>query len=134
MSIGLPEVLNSINLDKQNLLRGNPEAARAYPAFVVARSLSYHQPLIPLLDQLNELRRLDNLSHYEFLLYTVPKAKRFAKWSKPEPVEDLEFIARMYECSTDKARQYLSLLNEDQITQIRESFDEGGSGKKLRAK
>ena len=134
----LGDYLNEINLTKKNICRGDPEATKGYPAFVVNRSLSYHQALIPLCDQLNQLRRLDNLQHFEFLLYTVPKGKRFAKWEKPQEIEDIELIARDCECSKERAREYYQLFpaskREELMVGLREKYAEGGAEKKTKVK
>lgn len=123
----LTDFLKSINTEKNNLLRGADSATvKSYPSFVVARSLSYHQALIPLLDTLNECSKATPLQHYEFLLYTIPVAKRFAKWSKPSLSEDREFVARTYGVSENIAEEYIKILSEEQIEKIRRSFDEGG--------
>jgi len=134
LALNLAMVLDSINLSKENLLRGNPDHIKKYPGFVTARCLSYHQALLPLVDELNSMRRVDNLAHYEFLLYTVPKGKRFAKWSKPEVIDEIETIALHYGVSTEVARDYHSLLSAEQVAQIIAFHDRGGEGKKQKVK
>lgn len=130
----LKDFLNSINLDKKNLLRGNPVAVKAYPAFVVSRCLSYHQALIPLLDMLNECRNIDALAHYEFLLNSIPISKRYAKWTKPTLDEDITVVSTVYNCSRQKAEEYLAFISEDQLKQMKDFFQEGGLIKKRKEK
>lgn len=125
MKYELNDYLNSITMTKQNLCRGDDEAAKAYPAFVANRCMSYHQSLISLSNALNE-HYVPNLNHYEFLLYTIPKGKRFAKWAKPPKEDKVPLIAKHYQISQARAREIIQLLNDDQIASIESLYEEGG--------
>ena len=122
--------MKSINIDKKNILRGNADNTKEYPAFVVNRCMSYHQPLVNITNTLNSCNVLDNLQHYEFLLHVIPKGKRFAKWTKPKNEEFSPFIAKHYNVSQTRALEILSLLSEEHIKKIMTEFDKGGIVKK----
>ena len=129
----LGQYLNSINNTKRNEIRHSdaPDVAeKGYPFFPVARSLSYFPDTILFVNELNTRMlsecHVTNLLHYEFLLYALPKGKRFAKWSKPPKEKYVESVAQMYKCSKREARLYLPLLTEDQLKQIEKRLDTGG--------
>lgn len=129
MKYELTEYINSITMTKKNLCRGDEEAAKAYPAFVVNRCMSYHQSLISISSVLNT-HYVSNLEHYEFLLHIIPKGKRFAKWAKPKNDDSVKFVAKYYNVSMFRAREMLELLTDEQVASIKSSFDEGGMQKK----
>jgi len=63
---------------------------------------------------------------FDFLINIVRKKKRFSKWFKAQPDEEVEAVMDYYGYSQDKARQVVSLLTKDQITQIIERQRKGG--------
>lgn len=125
MTLKLGNYLDAINMSKENLLV-DAETTKGYPAFVVSRSLSYHRSCIPLLDLLNKANVLDNNMHNDFLLYTIPKGKKYAKWAKPEKFELVDHVARYFECSKHKAIEYMAFLSDEDLKKITAKFDEGG--------
>jgi hypothetical protein len=130
----LIQALNSINQTKVNLIRTSDaplSAEKLYPKFPVLRSLSYHPDCIMLANELN-LRGLaqhnvSNKMHYEFLLHVVSRGKRFAKWSKPEQLSDVDVVAQVFKYSNRKAAEVLPLLTQDQLQELRSLLDVGGS-------
>lgn len=129
MKYELSEYINSITMTKENLCRGDDEATKGYPSFVVNRCMSYHQSLIHISNELNG-HYVPNLDHYEFLLHIIPKGKRFAKWAKSVNDENTPLIAKYYEVSQKRAREIMELLTESQIEEIKSYFSEGGVEKK----
>jgi hypothetical protein len=99
---------------------------KAYNPFMVNRSLSYHYDTVLLANEMNRRAFLDKKLQFDFLLNTVRKKKRFAKWAKPISYENLSLVKEYYGYSDDKARQVLSLLNDAQIEQLKERTFKGG--------
>jgi hypothetical protein len=99
---------------------------KQYNAFMVNRSLSYHYDTVLLANEMNRRAFLDKKLQFDFLLNTVRKKKRFAKWAKPMSYENLSLVKEYYGYSDDKARQVLSLLNDAQIEQLKERTFKGG--------
>ena len=125
--MNLSEALNSINFTKKNLIRNddgsiNEEEAKSFPSYIVLRSLSYHTDCVPYVAYLNQMMTkehgMSNAMQYEFLLHTIPKGKRFAKWSKPKNEKALELIMEYNTVSYNVAKDYLRLLNEEQINEL----------------
>lgn len=125
--MNLGEALNSINFTKVNLIRNpdgtiNQHEAKSFPAYVVLRSLSYHTDCVPYVAFLNQLMTKEhNMSlamQYEFLLYSIPKGKRFSKWTKPKTQEALDLIMKYNSVSHDVAKGYLRLMTETQIDEL----------------
>ena len=127
MSYELKEYLNSINVTKENLMDSDdPMWEKKYPAYVVNRCLGAFNDTIMFANELNMRHHLDAKLQYDFLLNTIRPKKRFAPWVKADKLKNLEYIKEYYGYSNEKAKQALSILNDDQITTIKNSLNKGG--------
>jgi hypothetical protein len=122
----LKDWLNSIYFSKKNLLEeiDNPNQ---YPAFIVNRMLSGNIDTALFASELNERFTMDKDMQYKFLLYAVPKRKRFSNYLKKNSLEDLELVKSYYGYNTEKALDALRLLSKEQLDYIREELNTGGS-------
>lgn len=120
----LKDWLNSIYFSKKNLLEeiDNPNQ---YPAFIVNRMLSGNIDTVLFASELNERFTMDKDMQYKFLLYAVPKRKRFSNYLKKNSLEDLELVKSYYGYNTEKALDALRLLSKEQIDYIREELNTG---------
>lgn len=123
------DYINAINDTKQDIITDsdNPELAeKLYPPFLVNRGLSFFIDTVYLANEMNRYHQLENKMQFDFLINIVRKKKRYSKWFKPQPDEDVEAVMEYYGYSLDKARQVVGLLTQDQITQIKKSHYKGG--------
>jgi len=123
------DYINAINDTKQDIITDsdNPELAeKLYPPYLVNRGLSFFVDTVYLANEMNRYHQLDNKMQFDFLINIVRKKKRYSKWFKPQPDEDVEAVMEYYGYSLDKARQVVGLLTQDQITQIKKSHYKGG--------
>ena len=127
MAYELKEYLNSINISKENLMDGDdPMWEKKYSSFIINKCLAPFNDTIMFVNEINMRHHLDTKLQYDFLLNTIRSKKRFAPWIKAEKLEDLEYIKEYYGYSNEKAKQALSILNDDQITTIKNSLNKGG--------
>ena len=112
----LKDWLNSINLNKKNILEEDPDAK--YPAYVVNRCLSGTIDSIMYANEMNMHPNLDKDMQYTFMLNGLRKRKRFSPWLKQEKINDLELVKKYYGYSNEKARQALRILTPDQLKYI----------------
>ncbi len=122
----LKDWLNSINFNKENLIKENPDIVKQYSPFIVNRCLSGHIDAIMFVNEMNLNSHLDKKLQYDFLLNTLRSKKRFSPWIKKDELKNLECIKSYYGYSNEKARQVLTILTEDQIASIRKKLDTGG--------
>jgi hypothetical protein len=52
--------------------------------------------------------------------------KRFAPWVKAKKLTDLEYVKEYYGYSNEKAKSALAILDNEQITTIKNSLNKGG--------
>jgi len=119
------DYVNAICDSKQNLII-DEISEKSYNPFMINRTLSYHFDTVLLANEMNQRAHLDKKLQNDFLINTVRKKKRFAKWMKPLSSDDLEVVKEYYGYSNEKARQVLPLLNDDQMGQLRQRIFKGG--------
>ena len=120
--------LNEINYGKRNIMV-DEETEKAYVPFVINRSLSYFPDTVALANEMNRYGHLESRLQFAFLINTIRKRKRFSKWIKPEIENDVEVVKEYYGYSDEKAKSVLSLLNNEQIEELKKRIYKGGKRK-----
>lgn len=124
--IGPFDYLNSINDTKHDIMNDEIDEKKYVP-FVINRALSN---FVDTCMYANEMNRLYNLTHrmqYVYLKQVIRKGRRFSKWSKPKRDKTLDIIIEYYDCSIEKALEYSTLLNSDEIKQMKKDLYKGGT-------
>lgn len=127
--MNLFDYLNAINYTKEDVIRDsdNPELAeKLYQPYVVNRGLSYFIDTIYAANEVNRYHHIDNQMQFDFLINIIRKNKRYSKWYKPQPDDDVDAVMNHYGYSQDKARLVVDLLTKDQIKIITKSQSKGG--------
>ena len=119
------EYVNAINYTKKNIMIDDM-AERSYAPYMVNRQLSYFPDTILAANEMNRNHHLDNRLQFDFFINIIRKRKRFSKWYKPEIISDLDAVKKYYGYSNEKARQVLTLLNTEQINELKRKVTTGG--------
>jgi hypothetical protein len=123
------EFVNAINQSKSDIMVDDIEE-KSYSSYMVNRSLSYFLDTTLLANEMNINHHLDNRLQFDFLINTIRKAKRFSKWAKADYPKDLEVVKEYYGYSNDKAKVALTLLDNEQINELRLRVYKGGTTKR----
>ena len=127
MSYELKEYLNSINHRKNNLMDGDDEMwEKKYPSFIVNKCLAPFPDTIGLVNEMNIHHHLDNKLQFDFFLNSLRPRKRFSPWMKAKKLKTLECVKEYYGYNNEKARVALDILNDEQISAIKQKLDKGG--------
>lgn len=120
------DILKAITLTK-TLDDVNDEFETAYIPFLINKGLSLYYDTIMYANVMNMNGHIPLRQQYDFYVHTIKPRKRYEKWPK-KMVEDenLELIKQYFGYSTLKAKTALSLLNDSQITKIKEHSSRGG--------
>ena len=102
---------------------------KTYSPFMVNRGLSYFPDTILYANEMNLNHHIDSRLQFDFLINIIKKKRRFSKWAKPMNIENLELIKEYYGYSNEKAKSVLSLLNDDQINELKMRIYKGGKRK-----
>lgn len=126
MTYELKDWLNSINFNKQDLIREDKTLIKEYPPYIINRCLSAFVECILFANEMNINHHLDKDMQYSFLLNTIRKGKRYSPWIKKDKIKDLECVKRYYGYSNEKASQVLKILNRSQLDFIKQKLETGG--------
>lgn len=120
------DFINAINLTKEDLFK-EPNSAKVYQPYLVNRSLSYFHDTIAQANVMNMHSSIPAEWQFQFLLNSITKKKRFSKWAKKDKATDsLLLVQEYYGYSSDKAKEALSILSDDQLKLIEEKLNKGG--------
>ena len=126
MTIELKDWLNSINLNKNNIIKEDPDSERKYAPFIINKCMSGHLDTVLLANEMNMSHSLPKSLQYDFFLNSVRKKKRFSPWLRKDKIEDLETVKKYYGYSNEKAYQVLKILSNEQIDYIKQRLEIGG--------
>ena len=118
------DFVKSITYTKQDIMHDLNESE--YESFLVNRALSYYQDCLLYANEMNRRFELSKRLQYHYLLNTIRKRKRFAKWIKPEKIDDLKIVMEYYQVSRAKAEEYLNIISENDIAILRKKMNKGG--------
>lgn len=124
--MNLSEVLNSINHDKTPLMDKDHLVEKEYAPFVVNKCLSYFPDTIFHVNEINRRPHMEKKMQYDFLLRSVRKRKRFSKWIKKKDHKDLQLVIDYYNISKKKAEEYISILGDEGLNNLRKMAEKGG--------
>jgi hypothetical protein len=119
------DFVKSVSYDKKDIMVDAVEE-KAYAPFLINKSLSYHQDSLFMTNEMNNRSHLDNRLQYVFLLNTLRKRQRFSKWEKPYLSKKLETIKSYYKISTLKAKEYMEVLSDKQVRELKNRMKTGG--------
>ena len=123
----LKDWLNSINFNKEDLVKDDPSVIKDYPPYIINRCLSGHLDTILYSNEMNKYHFLDMDMKYAFYLNSVSKRKRFSPWLRKDKVSDLEHVKSYYGYSNEKATQVMKILSHEHIEFIKKRLETGGT-------
>ena len=122
------EYLNAINMTKKDIMVDDI-AEKEYNSFMVNRGLSYFSDTVLYANEMNKNHHVDGRLQFDFFINIIRKKKRFSKWFKHTDDESIRVIKEYYGYSNEKAKSVLSLLNKNQIEDLKNRIYKGGRTK-----
>ena len=123
----LKDYLNAINQTKEPLMDSEDETwEKKYPPFVVNKCLMPFQDTILFVNEINQLPHIDKKLQFDFFLNSLRPRKRFSPWAKAKKLKSLEYVKEFYGYNNEKAKAALDILNDEQISAIKERLNKGG--------
>lgn len=123
----LGDYLNSINHTKVNLLDTDDEMVeKKYTPYIINRCLSYFPDTIMQANEMNFHCGTSKKMHYDFLLNSTRKRKRFSKWLKDEKPEDFATVKEYFSYSDRKTKEIMALVSSEDIENMRKEMYTGG--------
>jgi len=119
------DFVKSVSYDKKDIMVDDIEE-KAYQPFLINKALSYHQDSVFFANEMNQRTNVDNRLQYLFFLNTLRKRQRFSSWSKPYISKKLDVIKKYYQISQKEAKEYVNLLSDKQLRELKKRMDFGG--------
>jgi hypothetical protein len=120
------DFINAINYSKENLFE-EPTADKDYEPYIVNRGLSYFHDTIVQANMMNQHSSITKQWQFSFLLNSITKKKRFSKWAKKDKAsESLLLVQEYFGYSSEKAKEALSVLSDEQLNEIKQKLNKGG--------
>lgn len=98
-----------------------------YKQRVINKGLSYFIDSILYVNEVNQRHYLTNKQHYDYLFNSLRKKKRFSKWHKKTPIDNVSLVMQTYKYNQQKAEEALKLLSDEQISALQKRFERGGN-------
>ena len=123
----LKDYLNAINHTKEPLMDTEDEQwERKYPPYIVNKCVAPFQDTIMLVNEINQYHHLDKKLQFDFLINSLRPRKRYTPWVKAMKLENLEYVKEFYGYDNEKAKVALDILNDKQISAIKQKMNKGG--------
>ena len=99
-----------------------------YNPFMTNRGLSQFRDTVLFAQEMNRYGQfLSPKMQYDFYrLGITHKKKRFAKWHKPDKLEEIEMLARHFNINIRVLENYVSLMSETDYATLIGSLEKGG--------
>jgi hypothetical protein len=108
------------------ILITDEDSEKQYIPFIINKGLSFGADTVIYANEMNSRPHIPREFQNLFLINNIVKRKRYNKWIKAELSNELELVKRYYGYSTEKAKQALSILNQDQLNTIKQKLEKGG--------
>ena len=123
----LKDYLNAINYTKESLLDSDDEQwEKKYYPFIVNKCVAPFPDTVMLVNEINQLHHLDKRLQFDFLINSLRPRKRYAPWLKAKKLKNLEYVKEFYGYNNEKAKVALDILDDEQISAIKEKLNKGG--------
>ena len=127
MAYELKDYLKAINYTKEPLLDTEDEQwVKKYPPYIVNKCIAPFPDSVMLVNEINQLHHLDKKLQFDFLINSLRPRKRYAPWMKAKKLKSLEYVKEFYGYNNEKAKAALDILNDEQISAIKERLNKGG--------
>ena len=125
-------ILNYITWDKKIWDELTPEEKKCVQPFMINRYISMDKNYIEAVNVVQKYN-LSPKSLYEFYLEIIPKRKTFLKYIKSDKKSDqgiILLLSNHLQCSEREIKEYLDLINKDDIKELSNQINGDISKKK----
>lgn len=113
--------INEITYNKRSWNSFTDEDKSEFNLFIINRFLSMNPDNIDVINLIQRYPTCSNKVVYKYYCDLLPKKKSFFKYIKSSikwEKETVDKVAEYYKCSTREAKEYINILNDNQIKDI----------------
>lgn len=122
--------ITAVSETKKDIIKEDPDLKQYYNSYITNRGFSYFPDSVLHANEMNLHPNIPSLCQYYYYMGSLRKRKRFSKWHKLEKNDDLLMIQKVYGVRADIAKQYLKLLSEENLAELRKLTVTGEDTKK----
>ena len=123
------DFMNAVSFTKADIIKDNdnPELIeKQYNAYIVNRGFTNFEDTILHANEMNQRHELFPAAQFDYYRAVLRKRKRFSKWPKADKDINLDAIQEVYQCNRTVAKQYLKVLNKEQLKDVHARLVTGG--------
>jgi len=123
------DFMNAASFSKADIIRDSdiPDVTeKQYNAYIVNRGFTNFEDTILHANEMNQRHELFPAAQFDYYRAVLRKRKRFSKWPKADKDINLDAIQEVYQCNRTVAKQYLKVLNEEQLQSVHDKLVTGG--------
>jgi hypothetical protein len=123
------DFMNAVSFTKADIIKDNdnPELIeKQYNAYIVNRGFTNFEDTILHANEMNQRHELFPAAQFDYYRAVLRKRKRFSKWPKADKDINLDAIQEVYQCNRTVAKQYLKVLNKEQLEYVHARLVTGG--------
>jgi hypothetical protein len=123
------DFMNAASFSKADIIKDddNPDIIeKQYNAYIVNRGFTNFEDTILHANEMNQRHELFPAAQFDYYRAVLRKRKRFSKWPKATKDINLDAIQEVYQCNRTVAKQYLKVLNEEQLQYVHDKLVTGG--------
>ena len=123
------DFMNAASFTKADLIKDseNPDITeKQYNDYIVNRGFTNFEDTILHANEMNQRNELFPAAQFDYYRAVLRKRKRFSKWPKADKDVNLDAIQEVYQCNRTVAKQYLKVLNEEQLQSVHDRLVTGG--------
>ena len=114
--------LKEINYIKSPIDKFTDKDLEVWNSYMIHRFLSMNPEFIELVNQVQEFPPQSKVAIYNIYKEFIPKNRKWNKYIKSNikqhNIELLDYLSKYWECSKIETRDYLNILEDDQILNI----------------
>jgi hypothetical protein len=121
MASNIFTILEYITNDKRKWEELTEEEKNAVNPFMLHRFISMKEEYIDIVNILQKYQNISPKTTYEFYCNVIPKGKTYFKYIKSSSKynnDNINSVSEYYGCSKREARDYIELLDDEQISTI----------------
>lgn len=117
------DIINNISTGKEPIEYHKKD----YQQYIINKGFSYFIDSILYVNEVNTRTNLTDEQHYAYMFNSLRKKKRFSKWFKKTKQDNIELVMQTYKYNQKKAEEVIKLLSNEQIDELRERIQGGGT-------
>jgi hypothetical protein len=123
--VNLFDFLKSISETKESML-DLEDFNKQYPAFMINRFLSASRDTIFFANIMTQMSHLPENLQYAFLFNGIDKKKRYFHYGgkgTAHKSKEIECVVKYYSCNKEQALDYINLMTEEQLQNIKDIYE-----------